>query len=200
MIYTLRECALPICFVTMTYMQIGPEIHTRCIFHAQTFIKMLSQGMQCPRPRFNVGMHHRHPSRHPPPHGPPPLRCKTPKTAQEPSRQAETAEVSSAAAEPPSQSNTWLAVGAVSVAAAAVLVGRGLDGGPAITRLQRASVPLEAALANGRPTVLEFYADWCAVCNELAPATLEVLCKGVSWLFDAWASLRGMIPCWLAAG
>ena len=60
------------------------------------------------------------------------------------------------------------------MAAAAVLVSRGLDGGPAIARLQRASVPLEAALSNGRPTVLEFYADWCAVCSELAPATLEV--------------------------
>jgi thiol:disulfide interchange protein len=72
------------------------------------------------------------------------------------------------------QGKVWLAVGAVGVAAAAVLAGRVLDGGPALARLQQASVPLEAALSNGKPSVLEFYADWCEVCNELAPTTLQV--------------------------
>ncbi|BDA44960.1 Thioredoxin-like protein HCF164, chloroplastic [Coccomyxa sp. Obi] len=49
-----------------------------------------------------------------------------------------------------------------------------MDGGPAIERLRSRSMPLEAALTNRRPTVLEFYADWCEVCNELAPMTLQV--------------------------
>ena len=58
------------------------------------------------------------------------------------------------------------------IAAVAAMASRVVDGAPALARLQQASVPLEAALYNDRPTVLEFYADWCEVCNELAPATL----------------------------
>ncbi|PWZ23082.1 Thioredoxin-like protein HCF164, chloroplastic [Zea mays] len=36
------------------------------------------------------------------------------------------------------------------------------------------SVPYEEALSNGRPTVVEFYADWCEVCRELAPDIYKV--------------------------
>lgn len=151
------------------------SLRTHCV---HVIMKMLSHLTQCPRsPVVDMSMPQGVSWRPPIPRGPPPLRCSTPETAQEPSRQHDSAHVSSNAPEAPSQGNNWLAVGAVSVAAAAVLVSRGFDGGPALARLQKASVPLEAALSNGRPTVLEFYADWCAVCNELAPATLEVLCR-----------------------
>jgi len=43
-----------------------------------------------------------------------------------------------------------------------------------LAALEAQSVPLDGALSSGKPTVIEFYADWCKVCNEMAPLTYEV--------------------------
>ncbi len=40
--------------------------------------------------------------------------------------------------------------------------------------LARKSIDPGVALANGRPTIFEFYADWCEACKEMAPAMLAV--------------------------
>lgn len=41
--------------------------------------------------------------------------------------------------------------------------------------LNEKSTPLEVALSNGKPSLIEFYANWCTVCQKMAPdiATLE---------------------------
>jgi thiol:disulfide interchange protein len=55
------------------------------------------------------------------------------------------------------------------------LFASGLGGGaPTLASLEKDAVPLDVALANGRPTVVEFYADWCEVCKESAPTVFDV--------------------------
>ncbi|HRD41570.1 MAG TPA: thioredoxin domain-containing protein [Prochlorococcaceae cyanobacterium AMR_MDS_5431] len=43
-----------------------------------------------------------------------------------------------------------------------------------LNRLARNSLDLQLALTNGRPTLLEFYADWCKVCREMAFTIEEI--------------------------
>ena len=38
-----------------------------------------------------------------------------------------------------------------------------------LTALDEKSTPLEVALSNNKPTLMEFYANWCTVCQAMAP-------------------------------
>lgn len=60
------------------------------------------------------------------------------------------------------------------LAAVGLFLSARLDFGVSLKDLTVAALPYEEALANGKPTVVEFYADWCEVCRELAPDIYKV--------------------------
>ncbi len=39
-----------------------------------------------------------------------------------------------------------------------------------LREMAQQSVPYQSALTNGKPTLVEFYADWCSSCQSLAPS------------------------------
>ncbi|KAK9228194.1 hypothetical protein WN944_021143 [Citrus x changshan-huyou] len=74
---------------------------------------------------------------------------------------------------PNKEINRGIAV-ASTLAALGLFLFTRLDFGVSLKDLSAAALPYEQALTNGKPTVLEFYADWCEVCRELAPDVYKV--------------------------
>ncbi len=58
-----------------------------------------------------------------------------------------------------------------------VALALGLEGqgrGVSLKALAANSIPLEVALTNGKPTLIEFYADWCTSCQAMAKDMAEL--------------------------
>jgi thiol-disulfide isomerase/thioredoxin len=64
--------------------------------------------------------------------------------------------------------NLLIAIAAIALAAALFFGFQTQNSGVSLAAVAKAATPLESALANDRPTVVEFYADWCTSCQSMA--------------------------------
>ncbi len=64
--------------------------------------------------------------------------------------------------------NSILAIVAVLLSTAIFFGFQSQVNSSSLTAQAQASVPIEIALSNGKPTLTEFYADWCSSCQAMA--------------------------------
>lgn len=64
--------------------------------------------------------------------------------------------------------NVLIAIAAVVLAVVLLLSTQAQQSSTALNALAAAATPLDTALDNSKPTLVEFYADWCASCQSMA--------------------------------
>ena len=65
--------------------------------------------------------------------------------------------------------NFLIVISAIALTIAMTFGLRAQTTGVSLNAMSAASTPLEVALANGKPTLMEFYANWCTSCQAMAP-------------------------------
>jgi thiol-disulfide isomerase/thioredoxin len=65
--------------------------------------------------------------------------------------------------------NFLIAIVAIALSVALVLGLRTETTSASLVQLEETSIPLEVAISNGKPSIVEFYANWCTVCQKMAP-------------------------------
>ncbi|MBH8555969.1 thioredoxin family protein [Nostocaceae cyanobacterium CENA357] len=70
--------------------------------------------------------------------------------------------------------NFLIAIVAIALSVALVVGLRTETTSASLVQLEETSIPLEVAISNGKPSIVEFYADWCTVCQKMAPDIAEL--------------------------
>ncbi|MBD2450322.1 thioredoxin family protein [Nostoc sp. FACHB-152] len=65
--------------------------------------------------------------------------------------------------------NLLIVIVAIALSVALFLGLRTETNSVSVAELGKNSIPLDVALSNGKPSIVEFYADWCTVCQKMAP-------------------------------
>ncbi|NES98995.1 MAG: redoxin family protein [Sphaerospermopsis sp. SIO1G2] len=70
--------------------------------------------------------------------------------------------------------NFLIVIVAIALSAALFLGLKTQTNSVSLTELDENSTPLEVAISNNKPSLVEFYADWCTVCQKMAPDIAEL--------------------------
>ncbi|WP_413174198.1 thioredoxin family protein [Anabaena azotica] len=65
--------------------------------------------------------------------------------------------------------NLLIVIVAIALSVALFLGLRTQTNSVSLTQLDKDSTPLTVAVSNNKPSLVEFYADWCTVCQKMAP-------------------------------